>query len=115
SPELVTVMVSKLATFMNVVGSTAVAFTVTTLTPVAAFTAELKKSAAAVGSPDVVPRNPLGKFALNIRVASSLGLPLLMLRAAASAAPSTAFDNWALTTYALPVSTARPVKTSSPV
>ena len=39
---------------MNVVGSVAVAFTFTVLTPVAASTLELKKSAAVVGSLDVV-------------------------------------------------------------
>jgi hypothetical protein len=41
SPELVTVTLSKLASFMNVVGNTAVALTVTMLTPVAATTCEL--------------------------------------------------------------------------
>ena len=41
---------------------------------------------------------PGGKFALKMRVASPCGSPLLMLRAAASAAPSTAFVNCAFTT-----------------
>src|SRR3984893_1305418 len=58
---------------------------------------------------------PSTKFALKIRVASPLGSPPLKLRAAASAAPSTALLNWAFTTYDLPLSTARPVKSSTPV
>ncbi len=68
--------------FMNVVGSTAVAVTVTVLTPVAALTAEVKNSAAAVGSPGSVPRYWFGKFALKTRAAAACGLPLLSARAA---------------------------------
>ena len=99
SPVLATVTVLILATLMNVVGMTAVAVTVTTLTPVAGLTAEVKKLAAAVGSgAAAVPRYPGGKFALKIWTASARGLPLLRARAAASAAPSTALLNCAFTT-----------------
>ena len=52
SPLLATVTWLTLATRMNVVGSVAVAETVTTLTPLAALTVEVKKLAAAVGSDD---------------------------------------------------------------
>ena len=101
---------------MNVVGSVAVARTVTMFTPVSEMTCELKKSDAEVGSvEEVVPRYPAGKLALKTLAASARGLPLLRLRAAASAAPSTALDNCAFTTYARPESTARPVKSSSVV
>jgi hypothetical protein len=49
---------------MNVVGSTADAVTVTTLTPVAPTTVELKNPGSAIGSVlDVVPKYPSGKFA----------------------------------------------------
>ena len=41
---------------------------------------------------------PSGKFALNTRVASPRGSPLLTARAAASAAPSTALVSCAFTT-----------------
>ena len=58
---------------------------------------------------------PAGKLALNICSASALGFPLLRFRAAASAAPSTALVSCAFTTYALPASTATPVKSSSVV
>ena len=62
-----------LATLMNVVGNTAVAVTVTMLTPVAALTVDVKKLGSAVGSvDDDVPRYPAGKLALKICVASAL-------------------------------------------
>ena len=55
SPELLTVTVLKLATFMNVVGSTADAVTVTMLTPLAGTTVEVKKPGALESVTDVVP------------------------------------------------------------
>ena len=52
---------------MNVVGRIAEAVTVTTLTPLAAFTAEWKKLRSVVGSVEEdVPIYPWGKLALNI-------------------------------------------------
>ncbi len=99
SPVLVTVTSRKFASFMNVVGSVAVAVTVTVLTPVVASVCSEKNPASDVGSVDAdVPMKPTGKFALKIRVASPLGSPLFSMRAAPSAAPSTAFDSCPLTT-----------------
>ena len=49
-------MVSKFPSFMNVVGSTAVAFTVTIFTPLAGMATVVKNPALAVGSTEVVPR-----------------------------------------------------------
>src|SRR6266446_6372211 len=77
SPVLVTCTWLKLPSFMKVVGSISVAVTVTTLTPVTASVVDLKKLAAAVASTAVVPIYPMGKLALNMMVASVLGLPLL--------------------------------------
>src|ERR1700730_13677822 len=116
SPELVTLTWVKLAIFMNDVGIIVEAVTVTTLMPLAVFTEVAKKLGSAVGSGDAeVAMYPAGNLTLNIRVASPLGSPPLRLRAAASAAPSTALLNWAFTTYIRPLSTARPVKSSKPV
>ena len=98
SPVLVTVTSFKFASRMNVVGSTADAVTLTTLTPVASMTLVLKNDGSLVGVTDDVPKYPAGKFAEKICAASRLGLPVLRLRAAASAAPSTALVNCALTT-----------------
>ena len=99
SPVLLTFRTWKFASFMNVVGSCAEAFTATVLTPVAASVVSEKKSAA-VGriGPDGPEIADGGKFALKIATASALGFPLLSARAAPSAAPSTALDNWAFTT-----------------
>ena len=116
SPVLFTVTLFRFASFMNVVGMSMAAVTVTVFTPVALSVASPKKFAAVVGSAvGLVAMYPAGKFCLKIFVASSLGLPLFSMRAAPSAAPSTAFVSWAFTTYARPVSTARPVKSSSTV
>ena len=98
SPELVTVTSFQFASFMNVVGKIADAVTVTTLTPVSSIIAVVKKLASVVGVTHVVPKYPDGKFAEKIFAASFRGLPVLRLRAAASAAPSTALVNCALTT-----------------
>ncbi len=84
---------------MNVVGMTAEAVTVTMFMPVVASVASVKKPGSAVGSvTDDVPMKADGKFALKIRDASPRGSPEFRFRAAASAAPSTAFVSCALTT-----------------
>ena len=84
---------------MNVVGIVTDAVTVTTFTPVAVLVWRSKKLAAEVGSVVVsVAMYPAAKFCLKIFVASSFGLPLFSMRAAPSAAPSTAFVSCALTT-----------------
>src|SRR5436309_3414800 len=99
SPELLTVTCVKLPSLMNEVGMTAVALMVMVLTPVDAFVVNEKNDASAKGFvTDVVPMYPDGKLAWNTCAASSLGLPLLRLRAADSAAPSTALVSCALTT-----------------
>jgi hypothetical protein len=99
SPALVTVTSVKFPSRMNVVGSFAVAVTVTTFAPVAGMVWSEKNPGSVVGSvTDDVPMKPTGKLALKIRSASPRGSPLFRLRAAASAAPSTAFDSCAFTT-----------------
>ena len=96
---LVTVTWFTLATRMNDAGTTAEATTVTTFSPVAASVRIAKNPGSVDGSvTDEVPMYPAGKFALKIRVASPFGSPLLSMRAAPSAAPSTALDNCAFTT-----------------
>jgi hypothetical protein len=55
SPMLLMVTLSMLASFMNVVGSSVVAVTVTTFTPLAAIVWTPKKLPAAVGSAPLVP------------------------------------------------------------
>jgi len=110
---LVTVTWFTVATRMKVAGTTADAVTVTMFSPVVLSVRIAKKLASVAGSvTEVVPRYPLGKFALKMRAASPRGSPLFSMRAAPSAAPSTALDSCALTTYARPPSTARPVNTS---
>ena len=78
------------------------AVTVTTLTPVAPTTVVLKNAGSAIGSVASTwsRKIPPGSSHGKIFAASPLGFPVLRLRAAASAAPSTALLNWALTTYA---------------
>jgi hypothetical protein len=84
---------------MNVVGRVAVAVTVTILTPVVVSVLSEKKLGSVAGSvTEVVPNVPGGKLALKTRLASPRGSPLFNVRAAPSAAPSTALLNCALTT-----------------
>src|SRR4051794_12113683 len=90
SPLAATVTCLKLTSCMKVVGRIACAVTVTTLTPLAASTVDVKKPGSVVGVTHVVPSVPSGKLALNICAAAPRGLPLLSARAAPSAAPSTA-------------------------
>ena len=63
SPWALTVSSWKFASFMNVVGTTAVARTLTTLTPVWALVVIVKKPDSEGLVDEVVPIQPFGKFA----------------------------------------------------
>src|SRR5215475_11315538 len=73
-----TFIVVKFPSRMNVVGRLADAATSTMLLPDAASVVRVTVGPLV----SVAPKYPAGKFALKIRVASAVGLPLFMLRAA---------------------------------